>query len=296
MKRRITAILLALGLSVSAISMGVYAEEATEQITEAAENESAEDAEAVTEAGEDSSETEIAETETAETETADDTPALVLESYLEWLDGLTDDEVETYAADTTYVYAGIVLNWQSVKQELGNYVGIESAEISADGSSITGYALYDGVSDSTDVKVTFSVTSSGAYSMNWDVEYPMSVLLQRAALNTVMGLATVFLALLFLSFLISKLHYLTDFIEGKGKSKSAPAPAAAPAPKSVPAAAPAPAAEEISPEDDLELIAVITAAVAAVREEEAAAGAVNGGDAYIVRSIKKIKKRNWQRA
>ena len=36
-----------------------------------------------------------------------------------------------------------------------------------------------------------------AYPSGWDINYPMSQLIERAALNTVMGLGIVFLTLLF---------------------------------------------------------------------------------------------------
>ena len=45
-------------------------------------------------------------------------------------------------------------------------------------------------------------------SFSWDINYPMSQLIERAALNTVMGLGIVFLTLLFLSWLIGKLHII----------------------------------------------------------------------------------------
>ena len=110
----------------------------------------------------------------------------------------------------------------------------------------------------------------------------MSVLLKQAGLNTLMGLVIVFAALAFLAFLISKLHYIPDFIEGRMKKKAAPAPAAAPA------AAPAPVVEEEEYVDDLELVAVITAAIAASEN--------TSSDGFVVRSIKKANKKNWQRA
>ena len=54
----------------------------------------------------------------------------------------------------------------------------------------------------------------------------MSQLIERAALNTVMGLGIVFLTLLFLSWLIGKLHIIPDMIEKKAKKNEPVAPAA----------------------------------------------------------------------
>ena len=111
----------------------------------------------------------------------------------------------------------------------------------------------------------------------------MSQLIERAALNTVMGLGIVFLTLLFLSWLIGKLHIIPDMIEKKAKENEPVAPAAP-----VTFAAPEVEEEEEDLTDDLELVAVITAAIAASEN--------TSGDGFVVRSIKKANKRNWQRA
>ena len=74
--------------------------------------------------------------------------------------------------------------------------------------------------------------------------------------------------------------YEVDVEEIGGVSTAAPAYQA-------PVAAPAPVAEE-DLTDDLELVAVITAAIAASEN--------TSSDGFLVRSIKKANKRNWQRA
>ena len=96
--------------------------------------------------------------------------------------------------------------------------------------------------------------------------------LRRAVMNTIMGIAIVFIVLIFLSFLI----YLFRFIPNPEAKKKAQA-AAAPAP--APVAAPVEAAEA----DDTELIAVIAAAIAA------AEGTTTDG--FVVRSIRKINRK-----
>ncbi|MCD7766725.1 MAG: OadG family protein [Lachnospiraceae bacterium] len=306
MKLRLKAILLALGLTVSAFSMGVCAEEETdaaEQVTEAAETEAAEedsdDAEAET-AAEDETE---AETEVSMT--AEEYYSQLIDNYLAQIDTWTDEQVDSYMESEDSVTALIAYNWNTVKSELGDYVevtGVTDVQSSADGygGTITATADYEGVSKGGTVTVTLSYeytysSTYGQYVMNltdltWDVDYTLGVMMQKAAMNTLMGICIVFLMLAFLSFLISKIHYIPEAIEARKKGKEEPAPT----PK--PAAAPAPAVEEaveVNPADDLELIAVITAAIAAAREEDST---VNTGDAYVVRSIKKVNNRNWRRA
>lgn len=318
MKLRLKAILLALGLTVSSFSMAVYAEEETdaaEQVTDAAEEETVGDEE--TEAAEEDAD--VAEDETsdaaedgteAETEeemTAEEYYSQLVDNYLVQIDAWTDEQVDSYMESEDEVTALIAYNWNTVKTEVGNYTGVKEitgAESTSDGygGEITAIAEYDGVGNGGTVTVTleYEYTYSSTYGqymmriagLNWDVDYTLGVMMQKAAMNTVMGICIVFCMLAFLSFLISKIHFIPEGLEARKKGKEEPAPA--PAPK--PTAAPAPAVvetEEVNPADDLELVAVITAAIAAFRESE---GAVNTGDSYVVRSIKKVNNRNWRRA
>jgi sodium pump decarboxylase gamma subunit len=288
MKRRISAILLALGLGVSALSMGVYAAETeTEAVTEAVTEAEGAPAEEVLEEEEselaEAAEEAASETETAETQSQEDQLKSYLGSTLSQISAWSDSDIELIIDSDDASSAAIASNWKSVKDELGAFEEVLSAELSADGTAITGHVKYEKASDSTDVVVTYSVNQSeGTINVTWDVDYPMGVLLQRAALNTVMGIGIVFITLLFLSWLISKLHIIPDMIE-KSAKKNAPAPAPAPV------AVPEPVAEEEEDlTDDLELVAVITAAIAASE--------TTSGDGFVVRSIKKANKRNWQRA
>ncbi len=105
--------------------------------------------------------------------------------------------------------------------------------------------------------------------------------LPDALVNTVIGIAVVFVALVFISFIISLFGSLTSKFSGKGNKKQEKA--AAPVPS-----APVEEEEEL---DDTELIAVISAAISAYEEEN---GTAHNG--LFVRSIKKINKTSWQNA
>ena len=117
----------------------------------------------------------------------------------------------------------------------------------------------------------FDASTGAPTSLTVDVQYSMAETLRRAVMNTIMGIAIVFIVLIFLSFLI----YLFRFIPNPEAKKKAQAAAPAPAP----VAAPAEAAEA----DDTELIAVIAAAIAA------AEGTTTDG--FVVRSIRKINRK-----
>ena len=112
-------------------------------------------------------------------------------------------------------------------------------------------------------------------------------ILIKALVNTLLGMGTVFVVLIFIAFLISLLPKLTKAIESIGKKKEPEAPAAASA-VSMPSAAVL-SAEEPEEElaDDLELVAVITAAIAASEGVPT--------DGFIVRSIKKSARNKWKR-
>lgn len=121
---------------------------------------------------------------------------------------------------------------------------------------------------------------------NWwnNVKGPLA----DAGINTLIGISVVFITLLFISYIISLFKYISVF-EKKAAAKKAgkTAQGEQAAIEDVPVAE-----EEPSETDDLELVAVITAAIQAY--EEAQGNAVAGD--LVVRSIRKIDKAKWQRA
>ena len=105
----------------------------------------------------------------------------------------------------------------------------------------------------------------------------MGTLLKTATVYTIIGIGTVFLVLIFISILISCFKYIHAWEEGKKKA-AAPAPKAAPAPAVKPAA-PAVTGPDLS--DDAELVAVMTAAIAAYEGSATSNG-------LVVRSIRRV--------
>lgn len=111
------------------------------------------------------------------------------------------------------------------------------------------------------------VDESGMYTMKFEEYKTMGQKMQKAGLNTIMCMAIVFAVLIFISLLIMCFKFFTIF-EQKNAGKT-PAQEVAEA---------APVAVEENLADDLELVAVITAAIAAASETESA-------DGLVVRSI-----------
>ena len=113
-------------------------------------------------------------------------------------------------------------------------------------------------------------------SVNVNAEFSTGEILKKAGLNTLLGMGTVFSVLIFISIVIS----LFKFIPSGSQKKAAQA-----APVKAEAEA-APAVEEVAEEaDDLELIAVISAAIAAAEGTST--------DGFVVRSIRRRQANRW---
>lgn len=285
MRRRLSAVLLAAGLGLSVFSLNVYAGETESEAVEQAVDEMTQEESMLA----DEADVSESQSETqAETQPLSEEEQLKtqLSSMLTQIGAWSDEQIEAYIAGNDASSAAIASNWKSVRNELGTFVEVTSAEmqVSENEFAIIGHAKYDKLNDNTDVVVTYKADmTTQAVTLNWEVKYPLGILMQRAALNTVMGLGIVFLTLLFLSWLIGKLHYIPDMVEKMGKKDE---PAAAPVPAPAPVVPAAPVEEDLT--DDLELVAVITAAIAA--------SGTTSGDGFVVRSIKKANKKSWQRA
>ena len=206
---------------------------------------------------------------------------------------MKDSSVLTDQDDTTMATVKMLRNWYGMMDSCGEYQGVE--EYTADMTDnvitldlVTKYAQAEKDNATVDVKFTYDLNKNISL-MRWDLTDSFQTSIKRAAMNTLIGLGTVFVVLMFLSFVISQIHWVPDILEGKKKSKEA---AEAAARAAVPAPAAAPAVQEVVEEaaeetDDLELVAVITAAIAASEQAPA--------DGFVVRSIRRRgRKSNWR--
>ena len=204
-----------------------------------------------------------------------------MESLLSTLGGMSAEELKMYEeVDDTFTVAAVT-NFEGVMEELGAYKGIESTEIEVDEKeyTVTSLVQYEQRAAIVTLTLEFKSQSFTPMSITFDAQYSMGETLQRAGLNTLMGVGIVFCVLLFLCFLISLFKYVSKLSgEDKKEQKKAPAPAA----PVVTAAAPA------DETDDLELVAVIAAAIAAAENTST--------DSFVVRSIKKVNKSKWRNA
>ncbi len=135
-------------------------------------------------------------------------------------------------------------------------------------------------------KVDFTFTfNNKEQTFEWtvDTEATMGETVAKAGLNTIMGMGTVFIVLIFIIFVISLFELLSKKDNKKAKPAPEAAPASAPAPAAPVAATPSVSADSTMSDD--ELIAVISAAIAAYEDDMA--GCNVPADGLIVRSIKK---------
>lgn len=185
---------------------------------------------------------------------------------------LGDEDIENYSKSSDAFTTSAMSAWAGSKSELGalkERSGEVEVKASDDGYTVTVPASFE-KADANFVYV-FDGSTGAPTSLTVDVQYSMAETLRRAVMNTIMGIAIVFIVLIFLSFLI----YLFRFIPNPEAKKKAQAAAPAPAPVAAPV--------EVAEADDTELIAVIAAAIAA------AEGTTTDG--FVVRSIRKINRK-----
>jgi len=118
-------------------------------------------------------------------------------------------------------------------------------------------------------------------SCTLNIDQTKGQLMTRAALNTLLGMGTVFVVLILISLIISAFGGIPKIQARFAPKKAEIAPEPEPAPA-------APVVEEEDLSDDMELVAVIAAAIAAYEGTSV--------EGFQVRSIRRANTKNWKRA
>ena len=193
-------------------------------------------------------------------------------------DQYADDAVISTALDS----------WESALEDIGEVQSMSGHTVSADEDGVTIDVHVDGSEHDANIVITLD-DELVLSSITTNVEYSFGELMQNAALNTVLGMGTVFVILILICLIIYCFNFIPKIqaaFSGKKKEpeeKREAAPAAAPAP--VPAA-PAPAAAQELVADG-ELVAVIAAAIAASEGAPSPEG-------FVVRSIRRVPASRWK--
>ena len=168
----------------------------------------------------------------------------------------------------------LVEGWMNTTADLGTYEGLDELVVAKANGTVTvdQYANYSG----RQVVVSFvwdydyQEEQLMITDVSVDYVYTLGEKMEKAALNTLMGMGTVFGVLILISLIIYCFRFVND-LENLGKKKKTEEAAPAPAPVTPQVV------EEESYEDDLELVAVISAAIAASEGTST--------DSFVVRSI-----------
>lgn len=205
------------------------------------------------------------------------------ETVIEQWESMSEFAVEQQLYDaglplTPESFMGSLESWQAGLEECGAYIehGDYTYEASNDELVVTTKVVFE--ERNATLRFTFD-EKLNLETMTVSGEYSMGEILQKAGLNTLLGMGTVFAVLIFISLLISSFKYipaLENALKNK-KNKNT----AAPVKEEVPVAV-----VEEDYTDDLELVAVIAAAIAA------AEGTTTDG--FVVRSIKRRPSNKWR--
>lgn len=171
--------------------------------------------------------------------------------------------------------------YQALVKEAGDRVSDEKAvgTASEDGMDVTITRKVKCVNKTLEFVFSFS-SKDQTFSWNVEAEATTSEVVAKAGLNTLMGMGTVFVVLIFISFVISLFKVFSKV--GTKKEVTTSAPAQAPVQAEVKTQE-----VEAQTESDDEIIAVISAAIAAYEEEMAADDIEVPEDGLIVRSVRK---------
>lgn len=184
---------------------------------------------------------------------------------------LTDDEIAAYQASGDEFTESAMTAWVSVKDELGDLRSSGSAEVEYSDNEYVATVAVEFENEDANFIYVFDEDVIPT-SLSVDIQYSFATTMKNAALNTLMGLGTVFVILAMLIFLISMFKYIpgSGAQQAKAKKEEEPAPAAVPV-------------QAVQETDNSELIAVIAAAIAAAEGTST--------DGFVVRSIRKINRK-----
>lgn len=180
-------------------------------------------------------------------------------------------------------FLSMVEAWEAGEKECGTFVEIGEYKLETTNSGATLRAKTQFTDRDGEISFTFD-EKLNMDSMTVNADYTTGEILEKAGLNTVLGMGTVFCVLIFISFIISLLKFIPA-LEKKFSKKAKSVEAPIPVPVAVPIAAADIVPVNEASVNDGELAAVIAAAIAAAEGTST--------DGFIVRSIKRRKTNKW---
>lgn len=202
----------------------------------------------------------------------------VAETNVTQLAAFTRDELEMAAASITdELTLKLVEGWMVTTENLGTFEGLDELVVAKANGTVTvdQYVNYPGrqVIVSFVWNYDYELEQLIVTDVTVDLVYTMGEKMEKAALNTLMGMGTVFGVLVLISLVIYCFRFIGN-LQNLGKKKETEAKKAEVKAVEIKAAE---VIEEVPLTDDLELVAVITAAIAASEGTST--------DSFVVRSI-----------
>lgn len=195
--------------------------------------------------------------------------------------------VEQQAKDqiTDAMSLSAVESWEAALKDMGNYVGIIKTEAEIGEKEAVISVSVEGTSHNAEVEIIAELEAGTILytSITTNVEYSFGEIMQKAALNTLLGMGTVFSVLILISLIISCFAFIPKLQAKLSKKPNKEEIKAVAVDNTI---AQIIEKEELS--DDYELVAVISAAIAASE-------GASSTDGFVVRSIKRTGNK-WQTA
>lgn len=215
----------------------------------------------------------------ADYQITDDMVVSYVEQEISGFESIIDQGAQAYIAEDA-VMSNAVAGWESALADMGDYQSIGNVTYIVDEDGImTIDAEIKGTTRDADIQfiMEYSVTEGfKATSVTTTPRFTFGETMTKAGLNTLMGMGTVFAVLILIALLISSFNLIPK-IQAAFSKKDKKAEMAADN-----AVAQIVENEAVQEEDDLELIAVIAAAIAASE-------GASSTDGYVVRSIRRIR-------
>ncbi len=194
------------------------------------------------------------------------------------------DEVEIAAVDS----------WIAAQEDIGSYQNIIGHEVEIKDDSAIVTVEISATLRNAEVEISLERAHYGRQeypalqSGTVNPDHSFGELMSQAFLNTIIGMGTVFCVLILISIIISAFVFIPKIQASLSGKKKKEVQTEVAEKKTVETSAALTVTEE-DVSDDLELVAVIAAAIAA---SEGAAST----DGFVVRSIRRVNKNKWQRA
>lgn len=195
------------------------------------------------------------------------------ENTISTLQAMSESEKAAYMASGDEMLEHLISRWDEAQEGAGEYKELGEFTVTKSGKTLT--CEQEIIFENRPVILTYVYTYHNMQLEDITVDQVQTLgeKMTNAALNTLMGMGVVFAVLILISLIISCFKFLSRFENKAIEQKAAPA-------AKEPVALVPPAVEEaIAQQDDLELAAVIAAAIAA--------STGTSTDDFVVRSIKR---------